>query len=90
MAFLDDFSKKAAKFTEKTVEKSNELAETAKTKISIKSTEADLDKAFEELGKKYYQVLKNSEIPDDTKELVDNIDQILSKLKALNEQLNNA
>ena len=43
MALFDDLTKKAAKLTEKTIEKSSELAGTAKTKVSIKSTEADLD-----------------------------------------------
>ena len=43
MALFDDLTKKAVKFTEKTIEKSSELADTAKTKVSIKSAEADLD-----------------------------------------------
>ena len=51
MALFDDLTKKAAKFTEKTIEKSSELADTAKLKISIKSAQADLDKQFIELGK---------------------------------------
>ena len=36
MALFDDLTKKAAKFTEKTIEKSSELAEKEKIKISIK------------------------------------------------------
>lgn len=36
MALFDDLTKKAVKFTEKTIEKSSELADTAKTKVSIK------------------------------------------------------
>ena len=51
MALFDDLTKKAAKFTEKTIEKSSELVDTAKTKVSIKSAEADLDDQFIELGK---------------------------------------
>ena len=46
MALFDDLTKKAAKFTEKTIEKSSELVDTAKTKVSIKSAEADLDDQF--------------------------------------------
>ena len=56
MALFDDLTKKAVKFTEKTIEKSSELADTAKTKVSIKSAEADLDDQFIELGKLYYEV----------------------------------
>lgn len=40
MALFDDLTKKAAKFTEKTIEKSSELVDTAKTKVSIKSAKA--------------------------------------------------
>ena len=57
MALFDDLTKKAAKFTEKTIEKSSELVDTAKTKVSIKSAEADLDDQFIELGKLFYEVL---------------------------------
>ena len=45
MALFDDLSKKAAKLTEKTIEKSSELADVAKTRVSIKSAQADLDEA---------------------------------------------
>ena len=62
MALFDDLTKKAAKFTEKTIEKSSELVDTAKTKVSIKSAEADLDDQFIELGmslmKKLLQLFK--------------------------------
>ena len=55
MALFDDLSKKAAKLTEKTIEKSSELADVAKTRVSIKSAQADLDEKFIELGKLYYE-----------------------------------
>ena len=62
MALFDDLTKKAAKFTEKTIEKSSELVDTAKTKVSIKSAEADLDDQFIELGKLYYEVLNKDKL----------------------------
>lgn len=62
MALFDDLTKKAAKFTEKTIEKSSELVDTAKTKVSIKSAEADLDDQFIELGKLYYEVLNKDNV----------------------------
>lgn len=43
MALFDNLSKKAVKLTEKIIEKLSELADTAKTKLSIKSAEADMD-----------------------------------------------
>ena len=51
MPLLDDLTKKAVKFTEKTIEKSDELAKTAKTKISIQSAKADLDDEYKKLEK---------------------------------------
>ena len=48
MALFDDLTKKAVKFTEKTIEKSSELADTANTKVSIKSAEADMDDQFKQ------------------------------------------
>ena len=67
MALFDDLSKKAAKFTEKTIEKSSELADTAKLKISIKSAQSDLDEQFIKLGKVYYEMIcKDNVFDEDT------------------------
>ena len=65
MALFDDLSKKAAKLTEKTIEKSSELADVAKTRVSIKSAQADLDEKFIELGKLYYEIISNDNIFDE-------------------------
>ena len=46
MALFDNLGKKAAKLTEKTIEKSSELADTAKTKVSIKSAEAEMNNSL--------------------------------------------
>lgn len=86
MPLFDDITKKAARFTEKTIEKSSELADNAKIKIAIKSQEANLDDVYKELGKRYYQLLKNPEIDDNSFDLVDQVDHILEKIKELKEQ----
>lgn len=86
MPLFDDITKKAARFTEKTIEKSGELADSAKLKIAIKSQEADLDDVYKELGKRYYQLLKNPEIDDNSFDLVDQVDCILEKIKELKNQ----
>lgn len=86
MALLDDLTKKAARFTEKTIEKSGELADNAKLKIAIKSQEADLDDIYKELGKRYYRLLKNPEMDDNSFDLVDQIDHILEKIEELKNQ----
>ena len=82
MALFDDLSKKAAKFTEKTIEKSSELADTAKLKISIKSAQSDLDEQFIKLGKVYYEMIcKDNVFDEDTAKIVQEIDSMLLELK---------
>lgn len=93
MALFDDLTKKAAKFTEKTIEKSSELADTAKTKVSIKSAEADLDDQFIELGKLYYEVLNKDNVFDEkAAPVVQKIDEINQRIESLKSSLekNNA
>ena len=88
MALFDDLTKKAAKFTEKTIEKSSELADTAKLKISIKSAQADLDKQFIELGKVYYDMCCKDNIFDqDIAKIVQEINEIKDKIEKLEKQL---
>lgn len=93
MALFDDLTKKAAKFTEKTIEKSSELADTAKTKVSIKSAEADLDDQFIKLGKLYYEVLNKDNVFDEkVAPVVQKIDEINQRIESLKSSLekNNA
>lgn len=88
MALLDNLGKKAAKFTEKTIEKSSELADTAKTKVSIKSAEADLDEQYIELGKIYYEKMVSvGVIDEDTVDIVKEIERLNEKIETLKENL---
>ena len=69
---------------EKTIEKSSELADTAKTKVSIKSAEADLDDQFIELGKLYYEVLNKDNVFDEkAAPVVQKIDEINQRIESL-------
>ena len=88
MALFDDLTKKAAKFTEKTMEKSSELVDTTKTKISMKSAEADLDEQFIELGKLYYEVLNKDNVFDEkAAPVVQKIDEIKARIDSLKESI---
>lgn len=88
MALFDDLTKKTAKFTEKIIEKSSELADTAKTKVSIKSAEADLDDQFIELGKLYYEVLNKDNVFDEkAAPVVQKIDEINQRIENLKSSL---
>ena len=82
MALFDNLGKKAAKLTEKTIEKSSELADTAKTKVSIKSAEADMDEQFIKLGKIYYNImLKDNVIDEETAEIIKEIERKIKDLE---------
>lgn len=90
MALFDNLSKKAVKLTEKTIEKSSELADTAKTKLSIKSAEADMDEQFIKLGKIYYDImLKDNVIDEDSVEIVKEIERLQEKINNLKQNLKN-
>ena len=88
MALFDDLTKKAAKFTEKTIEKSSEFVDTTKTKVSIKSAEADLDDQFIGLGKLYYEVLNKDNVFDEkAAPVVQKIDEINQRIESLKSNL---
>ena len=90
MGFFDNLGKKAAKLTEKTIEKSSELADTAKTKVSIKSAEADMDEQFIKLGKIYYNImLKDNVIDEETAEIIKEIERLQEKIDNLKQNLKN-
>ena len=90
MALFDNLGKKAAKLTEKTIEKSSELADTAKTKVSIKSAEADIDEQFIKLGKIYYNImLKDNVIDEETAEIIKEIERLQEKIDNLKQNLKN-
>ena len=90
MALFDNLGKKAAKLTDKTIEKSSELADTAKTKVSIKSAEADMDEQFIKLGKIYYNImLKDNVIDEETAEIIKEIERLQEKIDNLKQNLKN-
>ena len=59
MALFDEFSKKAAKFTENAIDKTKELAETAELKLKKKNTETDLEAVYAKLGKYYDEMISD-------------------------------
>lgn len=59
MALLDDFTKKAAKFTEEAMDKTQEFAGNAKLKLKIKNLESDRDDIYRDLGKYYLQLIES-------------------------------
>lgn len=65
MALFDDLTKKAAKFTEEAIDKTQEFAGTAKVKLKIKNLESDRDDVYRELGKYYFHLLEDQNSIDE-------------------------
>lgn len=66
MALFDDLTKKAAKLTEQTIDKSQELASITKTKLKIKNLGSDRDDLFRDLGKYYFHLIEQEDSVDET------------------------
>lgn len=88
MALFDDLTKKAAKFTEEAIDKTQELAGTAKLKLKIKNLESDRDEVYRDLGKYYYkQIHESSVIDDDVMEMYRHIGECDEKIEELKKLL---
>ena len=83
MALFDDLTKKAAKFTEEAIDKTQEFAGTAKIKLKIKNLESDRDDVYRELGKYYFQLLEdqNSIEVSEMRSRIYNFDAEINELK---------
>lgn len=88
MALFDDFTKKAAKFTEEAIDKTQELAGTAKIKLKIKNLESDCDDIYRDLGKYYFQLIKDeNSVNADVADMRSRIDDIEAQIEELKRQL---
>lgn len=85
MALFDDLTKKAAKFTEEAIDKTQELAGTAKIKLKIKNLESDRDDIYRDLGRHYFQLIENeNSVDEDVAEMrsrIYNFDAEIEELK---------
>lgn len=88
MALFDDLTKKAAKFTEEAIDKTSELAETAKLKLKIKNLESDRDDIYRDLGKYYYQLIKDeNSVDEQVAEMRSRIYDYDAEIEELNKQI---
>lgn len=65
MALFDELTKKAAKFTEEAIDKTQEFAGVAKIKLKIKNLETERDEVYVELGKYYFKLLEDEQAMDE-------------------------
>jgi ABC-type enterochelin transport system substrate-binding protein len=89
MALLDDFTKKAAQFTEKTIDKSKEIAGVAELKVKRKSLEASLDEQYQLLGQQYYEMIVNDDNVDEkVMQMRTDIAEIRDKIAKIDVEIN--
>ena len=88
MALLDDLTKKAAKFTETAIDKTQEVAENAKIKLKIKNLESDRDEVYRDLGRYYFDLLKDQDsINDEVAEMRSRIYEFNAEIDELKREL---
>ena len=88
MALLDDLTKKAAKFTETAIDKTQEVAENAKIKLKIKNLESDRDDVYRDLGRYYFDLLKDQDsINDEVAEMRSRIYEFNAEIDELKIEL---
>ena len=88
MALLDDLTKKAAKFTETAIDKKQEVAENAKIKLKIKNLESDRDDVYRDLGRYYFDLLKDQDsINDEVAEMRSRIYEFNAEIDELKREL---
>lgn len=88
MALLDDLTKKAAKFTETAIDKTQEVAGNAKIKLKIKNLESDRDDVYRDLGRYYFDLLKDQDsVNDEVAELRSRIYDFTAEIEELKKEL---
>ena len=89
MEFFENAVTKAKEAFDVACKKTGEMVSVGKQKFDIASIEAKLSKDFENLGKLYYNNLKETEIEDDEiKKIVKSIKSRETKIKNLREEIN--
>ena len=88
MALFDDITKKAAKFTEDAIDKTQEFAGNAKIKLKIKNIESDRDDVYKELGQYYFQLIEDeNSIDEEIAEMRSRISDYDAKIEELKKDL---
>lgn len=88
MALFDDITKKAAKFTETAIDKTQEVAGNAKIKLKIKNLESDRDDVYRDLGKYYFNLIKDEDsIDEEVAELRSRISDFDAEIDELKKEL---
>lgn len=84
MSFLDDMKQELFSAGRDVSQKAKEVSGVAKLKLDIKSKEDALNKQYMELGKKYYDMHKEGEMPEAE---ITAISTLLNEIKDLKEEI---
>ncbi len=91
MDFFDELLDKAKVAFDVAVKATEDVVDTGKQKFNIASLESKISKEYKTLGEAFYNFKKNGEI-DDTAvdELIISIDEKLSKIEEIKEEIRNS
>lgn len=90
MGFLDDAITKTKEVFDVACKKTDEVVTTQKQKFSIASLESKREKDYADLGKIYFELVKkDTELSDETRNLVDAIIEKNEEIARLNEDIQN-
>ena len=86
MAFLDDLGKKISNAAQTTVQKSKDLADSAKNSMAISAEEKEINRLYQELGAWYYKAHKD-DAEEQASSLVGAITQSMNKIESLRAEM---
>ena len=90
MGFLDDAINKTKEVLDIACQKTGEVVTTEKQKFNIASLKARREKDYADLGKIYFELVKNdADLADNIRNLVDAIQEKNDKIASLNAEIQN-
>ncbi len=90
MGFLDDAISKTKEVLDVACQKTGEVVTTEKQKFAIASLKSKREKDFADLGRIYFELVKQKDdLDDNTRNLIDAITEKNEEIKRLNEDIQN-
>lgn len=90
MSFLDDAINKTKEVFDVACKKTDEVVTTQKQKFSVASLESKREKDFADLGRVYFELVKDStDLTDEVRNLVDAISEKNEEIARLNKDIQN-
>lgn len=90
MSFLDDAINKTKEVFDVACKKTDEVVTTQKQKFSVASLESKREKDFADLGRVYFELVKDStDLTDEARNLVDAISEKNEEIARLNKDIQN-